>query len=88
MQHKKATITGEELINDFGITFVDGAIYKDDFGNYWECSSTGNFIASDCYELNKAMERIDSIAYPMRENDLIEFIGFAEELQHHEPLVA
>jgi hypothetical protein len=74
------TVSPEELINDFGIVFVEGAIYKDEFGNFWECATTGNYAVADCYELNKNWERIDETSYPMREADFTEFVGFAERL--------
>ena len=75
------TVSPEELINDFGIVFVEGAIYKDEFGNFWECANTGNYEVSDCYELNKNWERIHETPYQMREADFTEFVGFAERLE-------
>lgn len=65
---KDFTFTGDELIEDLGLVFVEGAIYKNAAGDEVKCLRTGNYSMAD-------VEYIESgEIYPIDKNDLIEFV--------------
>lgn len=74
------TFTPYDLINNFEITFVTGAIYKDVDGNFFECCNTGKYINADCFTLDENKNRIANEIYPKQESDLVEFICFRDEI--------
>ena len=78
----------EELIDDFGIIFVEGAVYKDSEGDLWECTNSGNFFASDCYQLDHTYKRMHAWFTPKYESDFKHFVGFRDALEKEQVLVA
>lgn len=65
--------TGDELINDLGLTFVEGAIYKNNNGDEVKCLRTGDYKTADVEDLESGN------IYPMNVNDLVTFIRWEDE---------
>lgn len=70
------SITKEELLNDFNVTFVEGAIYEDYEGKFWMASLTGNFWMADCYDLDENLLPLDNCPIPKRSEDFKRFVCF------------
>ena len=73
-------ISRYQLIDDFGVIFVVGAVYEDFNGQYWECARTGKYWMADCFDLDENFNRIDDCLISVMEKDFKRFIGFSDEL--------
>ena len=73
-------VTKEQLIYDFGVIFVTGAVYEDFNGIYWESAYTGKYWMADCYDLDNNFNRLDDCPIPVMKKDFKRFVGFSDEL--------